>query len=158
MSAVVARRIELRLEQMVGSERGLTARHALMGADRRLDLIRADCRRELDLRLERLAAFARRDPVTRPPDETLEQVILEAEAALTACGALNQPMLGRALGMLCAMADALMHTRYWPEGALNPAINLVGLCRTGDLPEPQGEVLLQALERCLAQYLRHIER
>lgn len=158
MTALAARRIELRLEQMVGAERGLTARHALMAADRRLDLIRDDCRRELDVRLERLNAFARRDPAQRPPDQTLERVILEAEAALTACGALNRPMLGRALGLLCAMAHALMHTRYWPEGALNPAINLVGLCRAGDLPGPQGEVMLQALERCLAQYLRHIER
>lgn len=156
--SVVARRIEMRLEQMVRADRGLTARQALMAADRRLDVIRTDCLRELDLRLERLQVFAQRDPAVRPSDEALDGVIAQAEAALTACGGLNRPMLGRALVLLCAMADALMHTRYWPEGALNPAIDLVGLCRWGDLPDAQGEVLIQALQTCLAQYLRHIER
>lgn len=56
-----------------------------------------------------------------------------------------------------AMADALSHTRYWPAGALTPAINLVAVFRHGTVPDADGEALLEQLHLCLAQYVRHAE-
>jgi len=64
-------------------------------------------------------------------------------------------MLGRALIMLCALADALSHTDYWPAGALAPAINLLTLTRASHIPAPAAEALLGELHRCLACYIEH---
>lgn len=157
MTAIIIRRIETRLETMVKPRAGgVTVDQALRAAETNLAGIESICRDELDRRLKPILAFIGRNPDRRPDDDDLRELIAHAEAALTACGALNQPLLGRTLVMLCAMADALSHTQYWPRGALNPAINLISLFQSGHLPDAEGEALMQELHRCLAQYVRHI--
>lgn len=128
---------------------------ALAAASENLRSIEDVCRQELAERLEPVLAFAQRDPSARPSDGEIADLVHHVDRALTACGALNLPLLGKALILLSAMADALSHTRYWPAGALTPAINLVVLFRHGGIDDAEGELLLQQLHLCLAQYLRH---
>jgi hypothetical protein len=128
---------------------------ALAAASANLRSIEDGCRRELDDRLARVLAFARRDPSTRPSETELADLAHDVDRALTACGGLNLPLLGKALIVLSAMADALSQTLYWPSGALTPAINLVALFRNGGIEEAEGNLLLDQLHLCLAQYLRH---
>lgn len=100
-------------------------------------------------------ALLDRDPAVRPSDEDLAEVMAQANAALTVCGVLKLPMLGQALIMLCALADALRHTTYWPAGALTPAVNLITLTRAGHIGDAAVATLLGELQRCLARYIEH---
>ena len=156
MTGVIIRRVETRLEQMVrAGPRGMRAADALGRATENLKSIEDICREELDQRLAPIMAFAHRDPSVRPENSELQSLMNDVDRALTACGALNLPLLGKTLILLSAMADALTHTLYWPEGALNPAINLISLFRHTGLDDAGAEALLGQLNVCLAQYLRH---
>lgn len=157
MTSVIIRRVTNNLERMVRSRDGIRASEALAAAQANLETIEEICVQELDRRLAPLSQFARDYPVRRPPDSVLEQVSQDAGAALTACSGLNRPMLGKALLMLCAMADALSHTRYWPDGALAPAIATIALLRSGQLPDPVAEDLISELQRCLVCYIQHAD-
>lgn len=141
-----------RLAGMINARDGLTPRAALAMAERRLDEIRGRCRAELERRLDLIAAFAARDPDARPSNEALGRLVRHAEAALTACGALERPLLGRALVLLCAHCDALRTARAWPPEALVPALGLVGLLRTRRLGDAEAERMLDGLARCLTLY------
>lgn len=156
MTGVIIRRVETRLEKMVrAGPRGMRAADALGKANENLKSIEDICREELDQRLVPVLAFAHRDPAVRPSNAELAELMHNVDRALTACGALNLPLLGKTLILLSAMADALSHTLYWPEGALNPAINLISLFRHAGLDESGAEALLGQLNVCLAQYVRH---
>lgn len=155
MTAVIIRRVENRLQTMVRARDGIRSREALAAAEANLASLETVCREELALRLDKVKAFIDRDPKRRPTACELDQLINDADAALTACGALGVPALGRALVMLCAQADALRQSRYWPPGALNPAVELIVLLHSGKLPETSAGLLLRELELCLAAYLNH---
>lgn len=155
MTAVIIRRVENRLQAMVRARDGMRPREALAAAEANLASLETICREELALRLDKVKAFIDRDPSRRPASYELDQLIHDADAALTACGALGVPALGRALVMLCAQADALRQSQYWPPGALNPAVELIVLLYSGRLPESSAGLLLGELERCLATYLNH---
>lgn len=157
MTSVIIRRVTTSLEKMVRAHEGVRVSEALAAAQANLDSIEDICLEELDLRLLPLTEFARDYPVVRPPDAVLQQVGRNASAALTACSGLNKPLLGRTLLMLCAMIDALSHTRYWPDGALNPAIAMLGLLRSGQVPDTLAEDLITELQRCLVQYVEHAD-
>lgn len=156
MTAVVVRRIESRLERMVrAGAGGQKIRDALAAADANLALIDEECRAELDRRLAPLLAFTARPPAVRPETSELQALAQEAEAALTACGGLALPSLGKTLVIVCAMADALANTDYWPAGALNPALNLVALFRSGSVSDEDSAALLSELARCLDRFNAH---
>lgn len=156
MTSVIIRRVENRLERMVRPRGGgVRVGDALEAAAENLRSIEDVCVQELDARLVPVLEFARRDPGIRPSDADLADLIHHVDRALTACGALNQPLLGKTLILLSAMADALSHTRYWPDGALTPAINLVAVFRHGSVPDVEGDALLRQLHLCLTQYVRH---
>lgn len=155
MTAVIIRRVENRLQAMVRARDGIRPSEAIAAAEANLASLETVCREELALRLDKVKAFIDRDPHQRPAVEELDQLIRDADAALTACGALGVPALGRSLVMLCAQADALRQTQYWPPGALNPAVELAILLHSGRLPEASAGVLLVELELCLARYLNH---
>lgn len=156
MTAVIIRKIETPLQRMVQRAKGtLTVEAAIEAASANLTSIEDICAAELDRRLDPIMSYLARDPKQRPTDEELAEIMANADAALTACGALNFPMLGRALIMLCALADALRHTDYWPAGALTPAINLVTLTRASHISTEAAEGLLHELHRCLASYIDH---
>lgn len=155
MTAVIIRRVENRLQAMVRARNGLRPRDALAAAEANLASLEAVCREELGLRLTRVLGFIDRDPHQRPDVLELDQLIRDADAALTACGALAEPVLGRALIMLCAQADALRQTPYWPPGALNPAVELISLIHSGRLQQDSATLLLAELELCLERYLNH---
>ncbi|MBU1324679.1 MAG: hypothetical protein KJ676_05510 [Alphaproteobacteria bacterium] len=158
MTSVILRRVENRLERMVRPRGGgVRAADALEAAVENLKSIEDVCVQELDARLVPVLAFAHRDPALRPSDAEMADLIHHADRALTACGALNLPLLGKTLVLLSAMADALSHTRYWPDGALTPAINLVAVFRHGSVPDADGEALLEQLHLCLTQYVRHAD-
>ena len=158
MTGVIIRRVESRLERMLRPHGGgLRVDEALEAATENLKAIEDVCRQELDARLGPVIRFGRRDPAVRPTDEEMSELVHHVDRALTACGALNLPLLGKTLIVLSAMADALRHTDYWPTGALNPAINLVMLFRQGAVADDDGEALLRQLHLCLTQYVRHAE-
>lgn len=158
MTSVIIRRVENRLERMVRPRGGgVRVGDALEAAAENLRSIEDVCRQELDARLTPVLEFARRDPSVRPSDGEMADLVHHVDRALTACGALNLPLLGKTLILLSAMADALSHTTYWPDGALTPAINLVAIFRHGTVPDADGEALLEQLHLCLAQYVRHAE-
>lgn len=157
MTSVIIRRVTTSLEKMVRAHDGVRVSDALAAAEANLASIEGICLEELDLRLLPLAEFARDYPVVRPPDPVLQQVGRNASAALTACSGLNKPLLGRTLLMLCAMTDALSHTRYWPDGALNPAIAMIGLLRSDQVPDSLAEDLITELQRCLVQFVGHAD-
>lgn len=153
MTTVVIRKIEQRLERMVRTREGLRPNEALAAAEENLLGMRADCLAEVDQRLAVLHQFGERHPKRRPPDGELETLLADAEAALTACGALDMPFMGDALVMLCAMVDALRHSDQWPDGALAPALGFIGLARRGALPDEIARKLLNELDRCLQTYV-----
>ena len=156
MTGVIIRRVENRLERMVRPRAGgIRVDEALAAAEENLRSIEDVCRQELDERLVPILDFARRDPAVRPTHAETTELIHHVDRALTACGALNAPLLGKTLILLSAMADALSHTNYWPKGALTPAINLVALFRQESVRDVEGEALLEQLHLCLAQYVRH---
>lgn len=157
MTSVIIRKIETPLQTMIRKRGGMKVGDALEAAAANLSTLEDVCQAELDARLEPIQQLLAAPPNQRPSDETLQRVMMQADAALTACGALNLPMLGRALIMLCALADALQHTRYWPSGALTPAINLVTLTRSRHIADDSAEALLAELQRCLVRYLEHSE-
>jgi hypothetical protein len=154
--AVTIRKIETPLQRMVQRPvGGIRVKEALDAAVTNLLTIEDICSEELDRRLVPLMSHLARDPAQRPTDEELASIMSDADAALTACSALNLPMLGRALIMLCAFADALRNTDYWPTGALTPAINLVTLTRASHISTEAAEGLLVELQRCLVRYIEH---
>lgn len=155
MTSVILRRIETPLQRMVQRRGGIKVSEALGAAAANLETLEEVCHAELDLRLRFVMTLLDRDPAVRPPDEDLAEVMSQANAALTVCGVLKLPMLGRALIMLCALTDALRHTTYWPAGALTPAVNLVTLTRAGRIGAAAAETLLGELQRCLARYIEH---
>lgn len=155
MTSVILRRIETPLQRMVQRRGGIKISEALGAAAANLETLEDICRAELDLRLRPVMALLDRNPAERPLDEDLAEVISQANAALTVCGVLKLPILGRALIMLCALADALRHTTYWPSGALTPAVNLITLARAGHIGDAPAEALLGELQRCLARYIEH---
>jgi len=156
LTGVIIRRVENRLERMVRPRGGgIRADEALAAAADNLRSLEDVCRQELDERLAPVLAFTRREPSERPSDAEMADLVHHVDRALTACGALNLPLLGKALILLSAMADALSQTRYWPSGALTPAINLVALFGHGGIDDAEGELLLEQLHLCLAQYVRH---
>ena len=155
MTTVIVRRIESRLEAMTQpGDAGLKASEALRAAADNLRSIEQICLEELDVQLKPILAFLDRGP-RRPSNDELQALMRAADSALTACGALDKPLLGRALLMLCAMADALSQTDYWPDRALDPAIQLVALSRARSLPDEDAGALLDNLNLCLGQYLQH---
>jgi hypothetical protein len=157
VTSVIIRQVENRLEKMVRTGgRGIKAHQALAGAEENLASIEEICLKELDLRLAPIIAFLDYPEDVRPSSESLVNLIHHADRALTACGALNKPALGRTLLILSAMADALSQSDYWPQGALNPAINLISLFRVRDVPHADATSLLSHLEMCLNQYVQHI--
>ncbi|MGQ2989601.1 MAG: hypothetical protein ACT6RD_09820 [Brevundimonas sp.] len=153
MTAVTFRKVESRLEWMVRCGRGLRPGEALAAAAANLGGLRDDCLGEIDRRLQPLAEFALRDPATRPTPAELDTLVEHADAALTACGAVDMPLLGRALVMLCAMADAIRQADRWPPGALNPAINFAHLIRIGAVSDEEAQTLMTELDKCLAAYV-----
>lgn len=153
MTPVVLRKIETPLQRMVRRGGGVKVRVALAGAAANLETLEDSCRAELDLRLRPVMALLDRNPAARPPDDDLAEVMAQANAALTVCGVLKLPMLGRALIMLCALTDALRQTTCWPAGALTPAVNFVALARAGHIGDAAAETLLEELQRCLARYI-----
>lgn len=156
MTAVIIRKIESPLQRMLQRPAGgMKVSEALGAADSNLSSLQDICNAELDRRLAPILTYLARDQNQRPTDEELAEIMRDADAALTACGALDLPMLGRALIMLCALADALSHTDYWPAGALAPAINLITLTRASHITAPAAEALLGELHRCLACYIEH---
>ena len=156
MTAVIIRKIETPLQRMLQRKgSGIKVSEAIEAAGANLSSVEDICKAELDRRLVPILAHLARDPHQRPSDEELAGIMSDADAALTACGALNLPMLGRALIMLCALADALRHTDYWPSGALAPAINLITLARASRIDTPAAEALLGELHRCLQRYIEH---
>jgi hypothetical protein len=154
---VTIRKVANRLERMVrpGSN-GIKARQALTDAEKNLASIQESCLRELDLRLAPIVAFLDYPPEVRPSPETLATLVHHADRALTACGALNKPKLARTLLILSAMVDALSQSDHWPQGALNPAINLISLFRVRDVPDEDAASLLSHLEMCLTRYVQRI--
>lgn len=157
MTSVIIRRVENRLEKMVHTgSRGMTVRQALARTEENLASIEEICLHELDLRLAPIIAFLDYPEDVRPSSESLLNLIYHADRALTACGALNKPALGKTLLILSAMADALSQSDYWPQGALNPAVNLVSLFRVRDVPGEDAASLLSHLEMCLSQYVQHV--
>lgn len=158
MTSVIIRRVESRLERMVApGNAGLKVSEALRAASENLQSIETICLEELDERLRPVLDFIGRPGTVRPTDAELQALIDHADRALTACGGLDKPHLGRALIMLCAMADALRHSNFWPAGALDPALGLVALFRHQSLPDRDSAVLLEQLNLCLARYLSHAE-
>ncbi|MFW2342236.1 hypothetical protein [Brevundimonas sp.] len=158
MTAVIIRKVESRLEKMVRpGGHGMKAHEALAGAEENLNSIEDICLKELDLRLAPIVAFLDYPADVRPSSESLAALIHHADRALTACGALTMPALGKTLLILSAMADALSQSDYWPQGALNPAINLISLFRVRDVPDKDAASLLSNLEMCLNQYVKHIK-
>lgn len=157
MTAVIIRRIESRLTRMIGRSQGVKAREAVRAAEQNLVSIMDICADELKTRLSDIAAFGRAHPRARPSDAELKRLINLSERALTACGALNQPRIARVLLTLAAMADALTHTDFWPEGALTPAIDTLGLIQVGALPDQVADDLIGELERCLTRYVLHAD-
>lgn len=155
MSAVIVRNVDNPLLRMVRPRSGgIRVGEALAAASANLAQLEAQCVTALDERLEALARFAREHPAVRPPPASLDQLISDAESALTVCGGVGRPLLAKALILLSAMADTLKHTDYWPVGALTPAINLACLFRNADVSDSEGEALLKQLGLCLDQYVR----
>jgi len=153
VTRVVLRRVEHRLAAMVKPRRGgVRVAEALAAAAENLKGIEAECRRDLEDSLAPIMAFLARNPDERPADEEIVALLSHVNRALTACGALDLPLLGRTLIMLGAMADALAATRHWPAGALNPAINLVWLFSQRTVPSKEAEALIAQLQLCLDQY------
>lgn len=155
MTSVILRKVETPLQRMVQRRGGIKVSEALAAAAANLETLEDICQAELDLRLRPVLTLLDRNPAVRPPDEDLAEVMAQANAALTVCGVLKLPMLAQALIMLCALADALRHTTYWPAGALTPAVNLVTLTRAGHIGAAAAETLLGELKRCLARYIEH---
>jgi len=158
VSAVTIRKVANRLERLVraGGD-GIKARKALTDAEKNLATIEESCLRELDLQLGPIIAFLDQAPEVRPSPESLAALIHHADRALTACGALNKPKLAQTLLILSAMADALGQSDYWPQGALDPAINLISLFRVRDVSDKDAASLLSHLELCLNQYVQRIQ-
>lgn len=155
MTSVILRKIETPLQRMVQRRGGIRVSEALAAAAANLETLEEICQAELDLRLRPVLTLLDKNPAVRPLDEELAEVMAQANAALTVCGVLKLPMLGQALIMLCALADALRHTTYWPAGALTPAVNLVTLTRAGHIGDAAAETLLGELQRCLVRYIEH---
>lgn len=152
MTAAIAKRIETRLERLIQQGAGPTAGQALASAGRNLKTLEVACLKTLDARLTVLTAFRDQGTETRPADDTLRRLSKEADEALTACAALDMPLMAEALLMLSAQVDALKQTSRWPAGALDPAIDYVLLVRGGGLNDKAAEWLMKALGDCLDQY------
>lgn len=152
MTAVVATRIETRLERLIRQGAGPTVGQALASADRNLKDMEQSCLQTLDARVRRLTVFRDQGTAIRPCDETLGRLSKDADEALTACSALDMPLMAEALLMFSAQVDALKQTSRWPVGALDPAIDFILLVRADGLDDAAAEWLMKALGDCLDQY------
>ncbi|MGA0546816.1 hypothetical protein ACO2Q1_16210 [Brevundimonas sp. VNH65] len=152
MTSVTFRKVELGLERMVRGNRGMRPADALAAAEANLADAAPQFLSDMDAGLEAIWAFAARDPALRPSRQELDDLVTAAGAALTLSGAVGRPHLGRALVMLCALADALREADRWPTGALNPAIDFIRLIRSDSLNEDQMQALLSELDKCLENF------
>lgn len=154
MTSVIFREVQTNLQRLMKRPGGIKASQALAAAEANLGSIQDACLASLDAELAEIRVFAGLGATRRLEHDELRSLIGVAERALTVTTGVSIPLIGEALRMVCSLAEALMETEHWPEGALEPALNTLTLIRHGQLDRDSGEMLLGELQRCLERYQR----
>ncbi len=153
MSQPQVRKIELRLERLMAQGAGPTVGQAVKAAKQNLRELEPACLKVLDTRLAQISAILDGDPTRRPSDDEFAALLAHADEALTACTPLALPLMGQALLLFSAQADALRSADRWPIGALSPAIDFINLVRAGHIEGAAADHVVRELRTCLHQYI-----